>query len=77
MSFNFKECRGMAVTIRGETYYRTSEAARLASISKSTLIRWLNNGTIKGTIHKDRRGWRVFSDSDIEALIAEAGRINE
>jgi len=34
----------MPITVSGKTYYKTSEAARLAGISRSTLIRWIESG---------------------------------
>jgi len=60
------------IKIRGENYYRTSEAARLAGISRSTLLRWLDDGTIKNTSRRDRRGWRLFTEADIKKPEEEA-----
>ena len=65
----------MPIKIRGETYYKTSEAARLAGISRSTLLRWLDDGTISGASHRDRRGWRLFTEADIKRLKDEANKI--
>lgn len=65
----------MPIKIRGETYYKTSEAARLAGISRSTLLRWLDDGTINGASHRDRRGWRLFTEADIKRLKDEANKI--
>jgi len=65
------------ITINGETYYKTIEAARLAGISRSTLLRWLSSGIIQDRIHTDRRGWRIFSDTQIKYIREVASRIDQ
>jgi len=66
----------MPVKLNGQTYYRTSEACRKAGISKATYFRWLSEGVIEDVAHKDRRGWRLFTEQDIERIMNEAGKIN-
>lgn len=66
----------MPVKLNGQTYYQTSEACRKAGISKATFFRWLREGVIKDVAHKDRRGWRLFTEQDIERIMNEAGKIN-
>jgi DNA-binding transcriptional MerR regulator len=65
----------MPTKIKGETYYRTSEAAQIAGISRSTLLRWVDGGIVKGTPHRDRRGWRLFTQADIRRIEDEASRV--
>ena len=65
----------MPTTIRRETYYRTTEAAQLAGITRSTLLRWLDSGIIKDTTRRDRRGWRLFTEADIKRIEEEANRV--
>jgi excisionase family DNA binding protein len=65
----------MTTAIRGKTYYRTSEAARMAHVSRSTLIRWIEDGTIEDAMRRDRRGWRLFTEADIKALKREAEKM--
>jgi len=65
----------MPTEINGETYYRTSEAAQLAGISRSTLLRWLHRGIIKDTSRRDRRGWRLFTEADIKRITNEAYKV--
>ncbi len=65
----------MPTTIRRETYYRTSEAAQRAGITRSTLLRWLDSGIIKDTTQRDRRGWRLFTETDIKRIEEEANRV--
>jgi len=58
----------MPVTIRGQTYYRTTEACRMIGISRSTLLRWLAKGLLKDASHRDIRGWRLFTEADIKRI---------
>ncbi len=64
----------MPVEINGQTYYRTSEACTIAGISRATLFRWLKVGILK-RLCKDRRGWKIFTEEDLNKLQAEARRI--
>ncbi len=65
----------MPIRINGDTYYRTSEAAKMAGISRSTLLRWLDDGVIKEASNRDRRGWRLFSQADINRISKEASKV--
>ncbi len=65
----------MPIKISGETYYRTSEVCRLARISRSTLLRWLKAADLPVQDFRDRRSWRLFTEEDALALVAEANRI--
>ena len=67
----------MPVTINGQTYYRTSEVYRMVSISRTTLFRWLKQGILNETELRDRRGWRLFTEDEINEIKAEANRILE
>ena len=64
----------MAVEINGKTYYRTAEICQKAGISRATLFRWLKAGVLKKTF-RDRRGWRMFTENDLELMRAEAEMI--
>ena len=66
----------MSVAINGQKYYRTSEACRMAGISRTTLLRWLRQGNLKLPEYRDRREWRLFTSDDIEKLSHEANRIS-
>lgn len=65
----------MPVEIKGETYYRTSEACRIAGIGRSTFLRWLRKGTMNDASHRDKRGWRLFTGADVERIAREANHI--
>jgi hypothetical protein len=68
--------RAMPVTVNGQTYYRTSEVCQIVSISKNTLFCWFKQGILSEAEHRDRRGWRLFTEAEIHRLKAEANRIN-
>ncbi len=65
----------MGIIIDGKKYYRTAEVCQNAGISKATLFRWLKNGTLNHPIHRDRRGWRLFTNGEVIKLKDEANRI--
>lgn len=61
----------MSIEINGQVYYRTAEACHRTGISRATLFRWLKAGILKET-HRDRRGWRIFTEHDLDLLRQEA-----
>ena len=65
----------MAVIVKGRTYYRTREACEMVGVSRSTLLRWLKNDILEDTSHRDRRGWRLFTQADIKRIEAEANKM--
>jgi len=66
----------MPTIINGQTYYRTLEASKLAGISRATLFRWFREGIIEDMAIKDRRGWRLFTEEDIDKVRAEVNKIH-
>ena len=66
----------MAVKVNGQTYFRTADVCRLVGISRTTLFRWLNEGMLSDTVSRDRRGWRLFTEGEVNTLKTEAERIN-
>ncbi len=64
----------MPVFIAGKTYYRTLEAAKKADISRATLLRWVEKGIVGDAACRDRRGWRLFRESEVAVLIREASK---
>ena len=67
----------MPVQVNGQTYYRTAEVYRMVGISRTTLFRWLKEDILKEAQHRDRRGWRLFTEDEIDILKAEANRISK
>jgi predicted site-specific integrase-resolvase len=66
----------MPVIINGQTYYRTAEVCRMAGISRTTLFRWFKEGIVREPQGRDRRGWRLFTQDEVDSLKAEATRIS-
>ena len=65
----------MTVKLDGKNYYRTAEVCHKVSISRSTLFRWLKEGVLGKAVHRDRRGWRLFTDEEVTILKNEANLI--
>ena len=66
----------MPVTLGGHKYYRTAEVCRKVGISRTTLFRWLIEGIFSEPEHRDRRGWRLFTEDEVKKMEAEANRIS-
>ena len=66
----------MPIIIDRKKYYKTNEACKKAGISRATFFRWLKTGAFQDVSHKDRRGWRLFTDEDIERLKKEANKLS-
>ena len=49
----------------------------MVGISRATLFRWLKEGIFKEAEHRDRRGWRLFTEDEVDKLKAEANQINK
>ncbi len=64
----------MPVDANGTKYYRTAEVYRAIGISRNTLFSWLQRGVLGETELRDRRGWRLFTQDDLEILKREATR---
>ncbi len=67
----------MPVTLSGRKYYRTAEVCRMVGISRTTLFRWLTEGVFSEPKHRDRRGWRLFTEDEVNRMEAEANRISK
>jgi excisionase family DNA binding protein len=66
----------VTIEIQGQVYYQTSEACKKIGISRATLYRWLKAGVVK-TYFKDRRGWKLFTQENIDLIRAEARKIEK
>jgi predicted site-specific integrase-resolvase len=66
----------MSVLIDNKQYCRTKEACHKAGISNATFHRWIKQGIIIDNIIKDRRGWRLFTEADIEHIRMEAVKLS-
>ena len=67
----------MSIRINGVTYYQTSEACRIAGTSKNTFLRWVKERKFSDVVHKDRNGWRLFTEDDIHRLRATVNKMHK
>lgn len=65
----------MPVEINRTMYYRTLETCRKTHIGRSTLFRWLKHGIIEVSC-RDRRGWKLFTEEDLDRIKVEAMRLH-
>jgi predicted site-specific integrase-resolvase len=65
----------MPVLINQRTYYLIAEACEIAGTRRNTLLRWIREGRFPDVKNRDRNGWRLFVESDIERLKAEVNKI--
>lgn len=61
----------MPVTLAGRRYYKTSEACRMAGMSRNTFLRWVREGAFADAKQRDRHGWRLFTEDEVRRLAAE------
>jgi predicted site-specific integrase-resolvase len=67
----------MPIKLNGQKYYRTAEACATAGISRNTFLRWVRMGTFADVETRDRKGWRLFTEDDLNKLRAEVNRIQD
>lgn len=65
----------MPVVINNETYYRTTEVCRMVGISKNSLFRWLKEGIFTDIEYRDWRGWRLFTEVQVETIKAKTSQV--
>jgi CRP/FNR family transcriptional regulator, anaerobic regulatory protein len=56
--------------------YNTTEAAGILGVSRPTLLRWFREDRIS-SVPRDWRGWRIFTDQDIERIRRELGQSSD
>jgi DNA-binding transcriptional MerR regulator len=61
--------------MNGKTYWSASEVCREVAISRPTLRRWLQGGILT-RLHRDRKGWRMFTEEDLEKIRLEATKVD-
>jgi hypothetical protein len=70
-----KESWGMSVVYNRQRYYRTSEICQAVGVSRTTLWRWIKAGILVDTAKRDRRGWRLFTETDLKTIKSEVQRV--
>ena len=58
----------MPVLVNKKKFYRTSEACALVGISRMTFLRWVREGHLLDVSNRDWKGWRLFTDNDIDRM---------
>jgi hypothetical protein len=58
----------MPTPLNGKTYYSAQETADAAGISKPTLLRWIKSKRVSDAEKRDRNGWRLFAEPEVEAI---------
>lgn len=58
----------MPKLLEGKQFYLAHEAAKVAGISKQTLLRWITENRVKDSAKRDRNGWRLFSEPEVRAI---------
>jgi predicted site-specific integrase-resolvase len=58
----------MPVPLEGDTYYSSQETAKAAGISKPTLLRWIKDKRVRDAEKRDRNGWRLFAEPEVQAI---------
>lgn len=66
----------MPVALNGQNYYRTAEVCRIVGMSKNTFLRWVRDGSFVDVEYRDRRGWRLFTEDDLNRLKVEVNRVH-
>lgn len=67
----------MSVSINHQTYYMIAEACSMAGTNRNTLLRWIREGRFVDVKIRDRNGWRLFGEDDIERLKCEVNKIEQ
>jgi DNA-binding transcriptional MerR regulator len=60
----------MPIKINDKTYFLIHEVMKEVKITATTYYRWVRQGKIKDVEKKDRRGWRLFTEADIQRVRA-------
>lgn len=69
------EMETVPIVVNNKKLYRIGEALATASLSRATYFRWLKTGKVKDTEFKDRNGRRLFTETELQALVGEAKRL--
>ena len=67
----------MSISINHQNYYKIAEACAMAGTNRNTLLRWIREGRFADVIIRDRNGWRLFSQHDVERLKCEVNKLQQ
>ncbi|MFC1927848.1 MerR family transcriptional regulator [Chloroflexota bacterium] len=61
--------------MNGKRYWSAAEVCQEIAISRPTLYRWLKRGILT-KLHRDRKGWRMFTEEDVRIIRLEANKVD-
>jgi hypothetical protein len=67
----------MSVKLDGQTFYNTQEACKLAGTNRYTFLRWVRQNKFTDVEHRDRNGWRLFTQDDLQRLKSHVNHIEK
>ena len=67
----------MSISINHQKYYMIAEACTMAGTNRNTLLRWIREGRFADVKIRDRNGWRLFSERDVERLKCELNKLEQ
>jgi DNA-binding transcriptional MerR regulator len=65
----------MPLKLDDRTFYNTREACKLAGTNRHTFLRWVRQKKFTDVEHRDRNGWRLFTDDDVQRLKTQVNHI--
>lgn len=69
LKYIYPRVRPMPKVVEGRPFYLAHEVAKAAGISKQTLLRWIAENRVKDAAKRDRNGWRLFTEPEVEAIL--------
>jgi predicted site-specific integrase-resolvase len=54
-----------------------AEACAMAGTNRNTLLRWIREGRFPDVKIRDRNGWRLFGERDVERLKREVNKLEQ
>ena len=67
----------MPLKFDSRTFYNTREACKLAGTNRDTFLRWVRQNKFTDVEHRDRNGWRLFTEGDLQRLKDYVNRIEK
>ena len=65
----------MPVVYNKKKYFRTMEVCEAVGVSRTTLWRWIKAGVLVDRAKRDRRGWRLYTQTDLKMIQNEAQKV--
>ena len=67
----------MSISVNQQHYYMIGEACEMAGTNRNTLLRWIREGRFSDVKIRDRNGWRLFDENDVERLKSEVNKLEQ